>query len=278
MACIEPPVPVVIVEASQLKERVLVIGDVHGCLDELKALLDQSNYADGRTTVVLVGDICNKGPFNAETVSFCRLNKFLCVRGNHDHAALKVSCAQPFSRLIQCYNCVYQAYYRMAPKYSNELPDSWKWVAKLSKADVDWLQQLPYALVCPFGVVVHAGLHPGVLSIHQQDPLAMMHVRNIRTSDGHWLEDDGNDAQDVAAWAPMWSGPQRVFFGHDAKRRLQRCKWALGLDTACVYGFQLTAAEVAGGTGAHLAFDEVGAEVKLISVNAMARYCASKSS
>jgi bis(5'-nucleosyl)-tetraphosphatase (symmetrical) len=87
---IEPPSPVVIVHASQLKERVLVVGDVHGCLDELKALLEKANFSDGRTTVVLVGDVCNKGPKCAETVSFCRENNFLCVRGNHDHAALKV--------------------------------------------------------------------------------------------------------------------------------------------------------------------------------------------
>jgi predicted phosphodiesterase len=87
---IEPPSPVVVVPASQLKERVLVVGDVHGCLDELKALLEKANFSDGRTTVVLVGDVCNKGPRCAETVSFCRENNFLCVRGNHDHAALKV--------------------------------------------------------------------------------------------------------------------------------------------------------------------------------------------
>jgi predicted phosphodiesterase len=89
-ASIEPPFPVVTVEASQLKERVLIVGDVHGCLDELKALLEKANYAAGRTSVVLVGDVCNKGPHSAATVAFCRQNNFLCVRGNHDHSALKV--------------------------------------------------------------------------------------------------------------------------------------------------------------------------------------------
>jgi predicted phosphodiesterase len=88
---LEPPVAVVTVLASQLKQRVLVVGDVHGCLDELQALLHKANYADGRTSVVLVGDVCNKGPRSAETVAFCRRSGFLCVRGNHEHAALKVS-------------------------------------------------------------------------------------------------------------------------------------------------------------------------------------------
>ncbi len=162
----------------------------------------------------------------------------------------------------------------MAPKYSHLLPEQWAWVTKLSQHDVDWLQRLPYVLVCPFGVVVHAGLQPSIPSLYDQDPGAMMHMRSVRLSDGRWLEGGagGEEEEEVAAWAGMWSGPQRVFFGHDAKRRLQRCKWALGLDTACVYGFQLTAAEVAGGSGAELAFDHPGAEVKLIAVNAAAEY------
>ena len=160
----------------------------------------------------------------------------------------------------------------MPPKYSHALPEQWAWVTKLCVQDVGWLQRLPYALVCPFGVVVHAGLQPSVPSLHQQDAGAMMHMRNIRSSDGCWLEGDAGGEEEVAAWAELWKGPHRVFFGHDAKRRLQRCKWALGLDTACVYGFELTAAEVAGGSGADLAFDHPGAEVKLISVNAAAEY------
>src|SRR5919197_884614 len=45
--------------------RTLVIGDVHGCLDELRALVAKAGVtADDR--VVLVGDLVSKGPDSAD--------------------------------------------------------------------------------------------------------------------------------------------------------------------------------------------------------------------
>ncbi len=77
-----------VLSRQDVRSRVLVVGDVHGCLRELQALLKKVQYDQAQDTVVLVGDLVNKGPLSAETVQFCRQENFYSVRGNHDDAAM----------------------------------------------------------------------------------------------------------------------------------------------------------------------------------------------
>lgn len=46
--------------------RLIIIGDVHGCVKELRELLDEADYVEGEDTVVLVGDLVDKGPYPLE--------------------------------------------------------------------------------------------------------------------------------------------------------------------------------------------------------------------
>lgn len=66
---------------QDLNSRVIVVGDVHGCLDELQALLEKAQYDSNKDSVVLVGDLVNKGPKSAETVRYAREQGFYSVRG-----------------------------------------------------------------------------------------------------------------------------------------------------------------------------------------------------
>lgn len=77
-----------VLSGSDIKSRVVIVGDVHGCFDELRRLLEQCKV-DENTTVILVGDLVNKGPYSAEVVAYARKNGILSVRGNHDEALLK---------------------------------------------------------------------------------------------------------------------------------------------------------------------------------------------
>jgi len=195
--------------------RTLVVGDVHGCLDELLALL----AAAGRTPddrVVLVGDLVCKGPNSAGVVRWARESNADAVLGNHDAHVLRAARGDP----------------RIGPAH--------RAVAEtLSVADVAWLESRPLWLRLdavadrPY-LVVHGGLVPGI-PVEQQ---TRVHLLNLRS-----ISDDGEPSKRIegAPWASLWRGPEHVVFGHDAVRGLQRHPFATGLDTGCVYGRELTA-------------------------------------
>jgi protein phosphatase len=82
-----------------------IIGDIHGCFDELTELLTQLGYSitnqenryalshpEGRKPVFL-GDIADRGPNNLEALTFvmdvCEAGQALCVSGNHDVKLLR---------------------------------------------------------------------------------------------------------------------------------------------------------------------------------------------
>ena len=74
---------------DEVKSKIVIVGDPHGCLDELKLLLTKCDYNAATTSLFIVGDLVNKGPYSAEVVKYCREIGANCVRGNHDEAALE---------------------------------------------------------------------------------------------------------------------------------------------------------------------------------------------
>jgi|CXWL01.1.fsa_nt_gi hypothetical protein len=192
--------------------RTLIVGDVHGCLDELRALLEKCGHCIG-DSLIFVGDLVAKGPDSQGVVQLAREQGALSVLGNHDAHLLRFRSGE-----------------KMRPHHEA--------VAKtLSEADWRYLEGLPLWQTLPaFNIwVVHAGLEAGrALEAQARDNL--LNMRSLDADGRPTARIDG-----LTPWASVWPGPQRVLFGHDAVRGLQQYPHALGLDSGCVYGRQLTA-------------------------------------
>ncbi len=203
--------------------NLLVVGDVHGCYGELVELLDRCNGRDPNLCVIFVGDLMNKGPSSAEVVRLVREMGAICVRGNHDEVSLSE--------------------WQKHLDTGTPLPPKFQWLQHLSKDDLTWAYELPYTISIPSrGIIVaHAGLVPGI-ALAEQDPYFLTHLRDLIYSDksSKWTGLKAPVAGSVP-WASVWTGPEVVYFGHDARRNFQNYQYAVGLDTGCVYGGQLTA-------------------------------------
>ena len=87
------------------RARVLCIGDVHGCIDELCDLLRQVNYKPW-DTVLFLGDLVAKGPSSIDVIRLAMDIGALAVRGNHDHEVIKqcmliITCKHHFALILQ---------------------------------------------------------------------------------------------------------------------------------------------------------------------------------
>jgi diadenosine tetraphosphatase ApaH/serine/threonine PP2A family protein phosphatase len=199
--------------------RHVFIGDVHGCLDELNALIRKLRLAQ-EDRLVFVGDLVAKGPDSAGVVARVRELGAACVRGNHDEAVLRI---------------------RRAAQQGVELPRAKKThlrvAERLHEADWRWLETLPLYLRFPelHSAVVHAGVVPGK-PLERQHPDDLMTMRTLRPQGTA-----SSRLEDGELWAPKYQGPEHVVFGHDAISGLQRRPFATGIDTGCVYGRELTA-------------------------------------
>jgi hypothetical protein len=224
----EIPLDLLYEECAGTQARVICIGDVHGCIDEVCDLLRKVNYAPG-DQVLFLGDLVAKGPSSVDVVRLAIDISALSVRGNHDHEVVRQGVTYRKR----------QGKYKVlsSRKAALESHEHLQIALKLSIKEFNWLAQLPYYIrsIDLGAVFVHAGFQ-GDVRLMDQDPWVMMTMRSL-------LPDGRVSARCIykQPWADRWMGPLSVFFGHDAARGLQNHERAVGLDTGCVYGGRLTA-------------------------------------
>ena len=192
--------------------RTIVVGDIHGCYDELMALLEKAKFSES-DRVVSVGDLITKGPKNREVLElFMTDARFSTVIGNHD--------------------------LQLRRRWSGEdveLKPAQKEAHRQLKSEKDayasFLNRLPFMIDLDTHLVVHAGLRPGVELYSQTTG----DLTKIRTLGGDRESEDGTP------WYHVYHGDKIVLFGHWPAPEPRRGRKAIGLDTGCVYGYNLTA-------------------------------------
>ena len=198
---------------SKRQGRTIVTGDIHGCYDELCALLKKLKFS-ARDRVVAVGDLIVKGEKNREVLElFMQDARFASVLGNHDRALLR--------------------YWRGEIDTLKKAQEACRVeLASDRQRYADYLASLPLMIELGSHLVVHAGVRPGVALAKQ----TVEDLTELRT-----LGDD-RTSRDGKPWYTAYDGAQTVLFGHwPAPFGTRRAKRAFGLDTGCVYGYELTA-------------------------------------
>jgi protein phosphatase len=213
-----------------------IVGDVHGCADELSELLRRLGYVppeaerplnhpQGRR-VVFLGDLVDRGPGIVEVLSLAMdavdSGTALCVIGNHEWKLVR-------------------ALWGRNVKVANGLEASLEQLGKqpeaFSRRVADFIESLPSHYVLDGGdlVVAHAGVPEE------------MHGRETERIRAFAMYGDTTGERDQWGmpvrlnWAAHYRGRAAVVYGHTAVAEPEWQNNTINIDTGCVYGGSLTA-------------------------------------
>jgi bis(5'-nucleosyl)-tetraphosphatase (symmetrical) len=247
------------------------IGDVQGCYDELRELVDKLAFDPARDRLWFVGDLVNRGPASLEVLRFVRSlgDRAVTVLGNHDLHLISLASGVARPRDDDTLDKVLGA------------PDRDELIA--------WLRSLPLMHVEAGRVLVHAGLLPqwsaataGMLAREVETALrgskhlkflenmyggkparwkdslegwdrlrvivnAMTRMRFCAADGELELKSKGETDKAPPGYMPWFAVPGRnsagttVIFGHWSALGLRLMPDVLALDSGCVWGGKLTA-------------------------------------
>lgn len=179
--------------------RLIIVGDVHGMLHELNALLDKVQFNEQRDHLILAGDMIAKGPDSLGVVDLAIKLGASAVRGNHEHRIIVAHTAMSVNNglfKVPPPGDEFQRgkYYSDGGTSSHRDSKDRALATLLGEERLQWLQNCPIILrIGRLGdmgevVVVHAGLEPGV-KLQEQDSYMAMNMRTIskngQPTDGH---------------------------------------------------------------------------------------------
>jgi protein phosphatase len=215
-----------------------IIGDVHGCADELEILLGELGYGlrwDGKEVevtvpegrrAIFIGDLVDRGPRSPDVLRIARhmveTGKALAVVGNHDDK-LKRHLSGKNVKATHGLAETIEQFAAEPPGFSRDMRD--------------WLDRLISHYVLDEGrlVVAHAGLK------EEMQGRASGAVRSFAMYGETSGEVDEFGLPVRYDWAVDYKGRARVVYGHTPVLEPNWVNGTICIDTGCCFGGKLTA-------------------------------------
>ena len=212
-----------------------IIGDVHGCCDELEALLQQLGYArngdgawshaEGRKAV-FVGDLVDRGPRIVDTLktvmTMSQAGAALCVPGNHDIKLKRKLSGRDVT---------------VSHGLDRTLSELEQETSEFRAAVQEFIDGLVSHYVFDEGrlVVAHAGMK------EEMQGRGSAKVRDFALFGETTGETDEFGLPVRYNWASEYRGRASVVYGHTPVPEPEWLNRTINIDTGCVFGGRLTA-------------------------------------
>jgi serine/threonine protein phosphatase 1 len=204
--------------------RLFAIGDIHGCPDELDAMLKEIAPAEG-DTVVFVGDYVDRGPSARNVIELVldlEKSHAECVflKGNHEDMMLSFL-GRP-GRYGESF--LFNGGAATLDSYGVREDSLTNAIQHLPERHIEFLDRLAVSYLRPPYLFVHAGIMP-TRALEEQQTEDMLWIRQEFIFNPHRID-------------------ATVVFGHTPMRGVMiDLPYKLGIDTGLVYGGKLTCVE-----------------------------------
>jgi len=201
--------------------KTFVVGDVHGCLEMLKRLIDKIDWNPSSDRLIFIGDYIDRGQDARGVVDFVlklKENSPLveCLIGNHEQMFLDyLSGVNPHGFILNGGVSTLKSYEDVRRSKDDALFPS---------SHLDFFSSLLPMIELDQYYIVHAGFRPNI-RIEDQDFVDMIWIRD------EFIYSD-------------YDFGKVVIFGHTPLNEPMIMKNKIGIDTGAVYGNSLTCLEL----------------------------------
>lgn len=239
---------------SDMGGRVDIVGDVHGCFDELVILLRQMGWIVGAASdgqcdpitlahpegrrLVLVGDLTDRGPASDKVLRLAMTGRssgvIHTVMGNHDWKILRYLCGRPV-KLSSSAQVTIDQIQALGDKFTDAVLSFYTNTPHQIRVSLP--PDHPYADAGCM-TVVH-----GAARAHRQDKSDRDTFE--RSIFGYKSGNTDSDGAPIRIdWAETYDGIRPVVHGHTPRYRPRDLNRVICIDTGCVFGNTLTAYRV----------------------------------